>query len=95
MAKFHQWKQLKQTVNPNAFCVHIYFFITPIDRPNYFQIKKKFFLTDATKVSGKMMMWVQWTNKKTQYVAGKVANKMWPAMVIRYYESHIHLNDEQ
>lgn len=73
-------------------CMHFSIFSPPICTYNKILVSIDFFsLTDATKISGILLMWIQWPNGNTKYVEAKVANKKWPSLVIRYYESHIHL----
>lgn len=50
------------------------------------------FYTDATNISGKLLMWVQWAGGITKYIKAEDANKMWPTLVIRYYEKNIHFD---
>lgn len=84
-----QLKRLRiWTVNHKKFYVFIQFSIIKL-----FNLKLSF-LTDATKASGKLLLWIQWENGATKFVPAKDANKMWPEIVIRFYESHVQLEDE-
>lgn len=55
---------------------------------------KHCYLTDATKASGKLLLWVQWESGETKFVPAENANRMWPEMVIHFYESHVRLDNE-
>lgn len=52
-----------------------------------------FFYLDATNITGKLLMWVEWQNDRAKYIDAKEAQEKWPVMVIRFLEGHLVFDD--